>query len=54
MTLFGITPIKCEKDKIIQKYQQQDKLYKNENQWGEGKGEGQDRGRGLTGTNYYV
>ena len=23
-------------------------------QWGEGRGEGQDRGRGLRGTNYYV
>ena len=22
--------------------------------WGEGRGEGQDRGRGLRGTNYYV
>ena len=23
-------------------------------QWGEGRGKGQDRGRGLRGTNYYV
>ena len=23
-------------------------------QWGEGRGEGQERGRGLRGTNYYV
>ena len=38
------------KKKEIHKYKEQT----NDYQWGEGRGEGQDRGRGLRSTNYYV
>ena len=50
---FGIYKIKLvsiTKQKPTHRYREQTSGY----QWGEGKGEGQDRSRGLRGTNYYV
>ena len=38
------------KQKQMHRYREQTSGY----QWGKGKGDGQDRGRGLRGTDYYV
>ena len=43
-------PVNITKSKQAHRYTEQTSGY----QWGERRGEGQDRGKGLRGTNYYV